>query len=209
MSHRELTREPKTECEGFEAALSAVVDGELDSVDLLPSLDHLADCPSCREFYRQARRLDGAVLAFEASRDSEAPPPAVWERIAESGAPPAPASTRGRWLPRLAAVLVVGFGIWALQRMPASPRPAATGEVEVVLASDGGRMDDARFVELATEVLEADRTFHRKMLEVMTAVTEYESREGSLGEVDSWRESADEDSPRDAGEEPERRDLQI
>ena len=47
----------KTPCEHHEASLSALVDGELPERELLTAVDHLAECDSCRDFYRRARVL--------------------------------------------------------------------------------------------------------------------------------------------------------
>ena len=54
------------------------------------------------------------------------------------------------------------------------------GEVDVVLEEDRGLMTDDRFIELTTEILKADRSYHRKMFEVMSVVTAMgEEPEGS------------------------------
>jgi hypothetical protein len=52
-----------------------------------------------------------------------------------------------------------------------SGQPTASRQpVEVVLGGERGRMTDARFVELTTELLGADRRYHQAMLQVMREV---------------------------------------
>lgn len=81
---------------------------------------------------------------------------------------------------------------WLLPRLPAPalPEQAAAGEVDVVLEEDKGSMTDERFVELATEILRADRDYHRKMLEVMAVVTAVGRTEGSVDEKQIYGEGA-------------------
>ncbi len=187
-------------CEVFEASLSALIDGELEVPDQLPAVDHLLDCASCRAFYAQARALDD-MLVESRSRDADPAPERLWEAIAaESGVAGGSAKAgRGRrwprWAMQLAATLLLGAGLWwawpALEA-PLTEVPVVDdigrveddgGPVAVVLEEDRGSMSDERFVELATELLKADRRYHRQMLEVMSVVTEATRRtEGSVDE---------------------------
>lgn len=176
-------------CETYKTSISALIDGELEAPDQLPAVDHLLDCASCRDFYRRARAL-GDMLTAAQAQDAEPAPDDVWERIAAVSGVARPSRRRGlarapRWAAQLAAALILGLGLgWLLPRLPA-PAPsehAATGDVDVVLEEDQGSMTDERFVELATEVLRADRQYHRKMLEVMSVVTAVERKEGSVDE---------------------------
>ena len=59
-------------------------DGELPAEDLLPVIDHLAECPGCRAFYRDVRSL-GAALPSDPSRRLSAP---SWTRCRSSSASP-------------------------------------------------------------------------------------------------------------------------
>lgn len=121
-------------CERHEADLSAILDGELSTVDLTSTLDHLVSCSSCAAFYRRSRELDRAVAearseplgGVDDSDPAIEPSAEVWRRISEQ----APWSEGGRdrareashfrprrqtlveWAPRLAAAFVLAFGLW-------------------------------------------------------------------------------------------------
>jgi predicted anti-sigma-YlaC factor YlaD len=229
----DATQTPTNACDLHEADLSAVLDGELETVDLLRTLDHLVECSRCAEFYRRSRDLDLTVAESRQaesrqaeSREAESweegeaiePSDDVWHRIAdnapwaedEESASMAPvASIRRRrsrvmeWAPRLAAVFVVGFGLWmvyAVSRDVGSAEffsQASESSVEAsvdVLSDDDlsestiesddasvrAEMDEQRFVQLATEVLEADPRFHQEMLRVMKTATRADYREAAV-----------------------------
>lgn len=169
-------------CQKIETSISALIDGELEVPEQLPVIDHLLECPSCREFYHQARGLDDMVVSSR-SQDADPVPEEIWHRIAaESGV-----GRRGRpafWggprrLPvralGIAAALVLGLGLFRLLPFGTEAPPADTaedaGEVDVVLEEDRGSMSEDRFLELTMEILKADRRYHRKMLDVMSVVT--------------------------------------
>ena len=87
----------------------------------------------------------------------------------------------------LAAGLILALGIWLLR--PAVLEESAPvldregGVVNVVLEQDRGSMSDERFLELTTELLRADRGYHRKMFEIMRVVDDMTARpEGSTDE---------------------------
>ena len=181
-------------CKTFELAISALIDGELESPEQLPAIDHLLECASCQDFYGRARALGSMVTFGEAS--AEPAPPEVWERIAtETGlAEPNPESLGATpWWRRshamsgtlgLAAGLILALAIWFLRPVvleestPVVDREG--GVVNVVLEQDRGSMSDERFLELTTELLRADRGYHRKMFEIMRVVDDLAVRpEGS------------------------------
>lgn len=183
------TSDPESNaCELFEAELSAVLDGELDLVDLPATLDHLIDCRRCAAFYRSSRLLNQAVSSSRVE-----PHESVWHRISErapwtetsEASVPTVRSRRSRlqeWAPRLAAVFVLAFGLWMVQvtsRDGGSAFFRSGGEV-----GEGATMPEAmseqRFVALATEVLRADPKYHHEMLEVMESATRAEHRESTV-----------------------------
>jgi predicted anti-sigma-YlaC factor YlaD len=174
-------------CEHFETSLSVLIDGELESAELAPTIDHLVRCASCRAFYRDARALDEMVLDSAAVSVVAPPSDAIWSRIrVESDLRPPARSVRGArwsvWAAVAASTFLVAVGLWAVTiRTSGRVTPAETGPVVVVLGQEAGRMSDERFVELATELLRADPQYHRRMLEVMDLVTqEPVEREGSV-----------------------------
>lgn len=168
-------------CSVFETSLSALIDGELEVEEQLPVIDHLLECPSCREFYHRARGLDDMVVTSQ-SQDADPVPEEVWHRIAaESGLGRPLPVLRGPWSVRafgLAAALILGLGLWWI--LPSAPEGSvpetaeeelAGGDVDVVLEEDRGSMSEDRFRQLTMEILKADRRYHRKMLDVMSVVT--------------------------------------
>lgn len=161
------------DCETCEMSISALADGELPTEDLLPTLDHLMECSSCRAFYRDARAL-AASLPTEtigASAPGEAPEE-IWRRIEVAAAPALSHSGSTRsWAMRLAAAVLLVAGLWGALAAVRSLHPA--GEpIEITLEEDRGRMTEQRFVDLTVELLRADSRYHQEMFQVLTAVLE-------------------------------------
>ena len=181
---------PPSTCEAVQASLSALLDGELDALEFAPVVDHLVDCADCRRFHEQARSLDGLVAtAAGIGRDTPPAPEAVWDRIV---AEPAPQARRSwsrswpAWASAAAASLVLGLGLAFVAfdgqaaRSPGLPDSGGSETEETVLIAGRGAMTEARFVELARELLQADRRYHRAMYEVIqTATSGRKDREGS------------------------------
>lgn len=153
-------------CETYEASISALADGELPKNELLPTLDHLAECASCQAFYRDVRALAAAL-----------PVEAIWRRIEEEAAPAFRRREQSRrWPMRLAATVLLVAGLWgALAAVRLAQRPA--GEpIEITLEEDRGRMTEQRFLDLTIELLRADSRYHQEMLQVLNAVSERRAR---------------------------------
>lgn len=172
-------------CEVMEIAVSALIDDELSPSERLRTIDHLVDCPGCRELYRRSRTLSEVVTDPRSELDEEPPDEGFWRRISAAssfGERPArrPSSM---WWSRLAAALLLGLGL-ALLLPSISENGAGTDDsLELILEGDRGQMSEKRFVALTAELLKADRRYHRKMLEVMLAVDEaVHGREGTLDE---------------------------
>lgn len=154
-------------CELCEIEISALLDGESPQEALLPLVDHLAECARCRDFYQRARRLDEAVASWREPL-AGAPPPELWPAIERSSGLAARRALP-RWSTRIsqiAAAVLLAFGLWAA----IDRQPATNDDFEVVLGQDAGRMSDERFARMVVDLLSADRRYHRKMLEVITAV---------------------------------------
>ena len=172
-----MSRFDESICHAVESDLSALIDGELQGVELQRSLGHLVDCAACREFYRRARTLD-AVARGETEREGEARDPGeeLWTRIAArsqfTGGESQRPESAGRPIPRvwaaLAAVLMLALGMVLLNASDDAPQSS----LEIVLGEQRGQMDEARFIALTTELLRADRRYQRKMLDVMLTVDE-------------------------------------
>jgi len=168
-------------CELLEVEVSSLVDAEVDPQAVPALVDHLLVCPSCREFYRQARSLDLELAETRGELPIAEALPEGWNRIErELGGDWRQAANR-RWAPRvpgvavwalrMAAVLALLVGGWSLARLWPAAGPAADGTLEVQLASDRGAMSDQRFLEITMELLRADPRYHQKMQEIMTAVS--------------------------------------
>jgi len=172
-----------SDCEAYEISISALADGELPAEELLPTLDHIMECPRCQAFYRDVRALAAAFPAAPAApagaTETDEAPEEVWRRI-EVAAAPALARTRKdrSWALRLAAAIVLVAGLWGGLAAVRSLRPAhpADTPIEVTLGEDRGRMTEERFVDLTVELLRADSRYHQEMLQVLTAVVERDER---------------------------------
>jgi len=173
-----------THCELCEIELSAVLDGEADGETLPTALDHLVTCRACQAFYRGARAVDAAVARGQA----DPPPERVWRRIEAEVRVRRfafPARRAAVWAARLAAAVLVGAGLWSLGVLRPPSLPVGDA-VEVRLEADRGDMSDERFVRLTTELLRADRRYHRKMMDILAVVNrDLLVEEGGEG----WRES--------------------
>lgn len=184
-------------CETHEILISTWMDEGLERGAQRELFDHLTRCSACRAFYRDARALEGlAAVASDKPALAEDPSPEVWSRI-ESRTGPAEKTVAGlpSWGLRAAAVLVIGVAL-ALVPWPQSPAPArASNQVELILEGDRGLMTEMRFLELATELLRADRRYHFAMQEVMEKVIDDEwDLEGATSE------GLTDDSKNDEGE---------
>ncbi|MEZ4648554.1 MAG: hypothetical protein R3E97_07155 [Candidatus Eisenbacteria bacterium] len=159
--------------------LSALLDGELDREERTAILDRLATDGECRNVYLEMRRMEEVV------RSAELPgtlPGRIWRTI-QTRVGMTPRRSRERawlrpvavpmWAMSAAAVLVLTLLLWGnvpTVTPPSALRPQPGVTIQVGLGEDKASMDDERFVELTTELLRADRRYHRKMLEVMQEV---------------------------------------
>jgi predicted anti-sigma-YlaC factor YlaD len=159
------------QCEHIETLVSTWLDGELDRREQVECLDHVVRCASCRDFYLDARALDGLVAAVRTPAGAEPPSPEVWKRIegAARGDRARPARRRiPAWALQAAAVLVLAVGLsvvmWNGKGVAPTPEQA-----EILLGSDP-EMTETRFVELTREVLQADPRYHTAMHQIMERV---------------------------------------
>ena len=192
-------------CEEHGATLSALIDGELDRSALLPTLDHLVRCPSCRELFAAARHLEGSLALIRAPGHGSPPASGTWRRI--RGA----AGLKGRG-PRTrlasqglaaAAVAVLVVGLWAARSFaPTLPEARPGSDHRIHLSRDPKSMSEERFVALTAELLRAEGRYHRKMLEILEHVDgESFIAEGSNDEDRPWPEDGEE-SDRADGRDP-------
>ena len=196
-------------CETFQISLSALLDSELEMAEVVPTFDHLLGCGECRSFYLQARALEEKITSEPAVKGASqsAHLEELWVRIRNESL------RRERWrrararLPQAAAILFVMVGsLFVYDRWPA-PTPDG-GDSEIVVGENRGQMTPNRFLEITSELLRADRRFHREMLQVMAVVAE----ERGAGEVSRTQREGSESfgpDPEVDGAQPQvqRRDL--
>ncbi len=165
-----------------EIQVSALLDGELGREETLAVVDQLLESPALQRFYRAGRRLDVALGELRGGDAEGAPPSELWSRIAAAATLPdrgkaaasRPRPPVWRWALQAAAVVLVAVATWLLA--PSAQRPggpldlAGSDVVSVALASEPDRMTERRFLEITTELLRADRSFHRQMYQILQAV---------------------------------------
>jgi len=169
-------------CEHIETQLSTWLDEDLERDEQIECLDHVARCASCREFYLDARALDGLVAQVRTPAGADEPSPEVWRRIQWVAGKPARAS-RSRipvWVLQAAAVVVLAVGLSVVMWKGGTAK--APDQAEVLLGSNQN-MTESRFVELTKEVLQADRRYHTAMYRIMEQVVR-DTGEGGEGALD-------------------------
>lgn len=157
-----------SDCNDHEVNLSSWLDGQLDRPGQVETLDHLVRCAACREFYRDARALDGMLASVREPADTVSPGPEVRRRIEQAVRPRRTGWGTTEFL-RVAAVLVISVGLgWFFWGGLNGVTPSS--EIDVQLGERAGRMSEQRFFELTTEVLQAEPRYHTVMYEVMEQV---------------------------------------
>lgn len=183
-------------CEQYEIDLSSLIDGELSPVEASEVLEHALGCPGCADFFRAARRVEGAAERLRAADGALDPARAdeLWHAVesrsaaSRTDAPAAAAvSPRGRTL-RAAALVALGLGGGYLLSglagpgSPASTLDAVAGGLRPASLGAPAAMDERRFVAVADELMRSDVRFQRAMLEVLRLVPALESGEGLRSE---------------------------
>lgn len=173
-------------CEEYRMKLSALLDGELPPEDLPDTVRHLAGCEACMKQFQAFQALQQRVNQEVAA---PAVPNRLWTAIKrESSAAQAAIHPyrplAGRIL-RLAAVIVICFGLGYMLSKPVFRLQKADPQTPIVLASSPGSMTDERFLEVTRELLTADPAYHRKMYLILSLLMD---RYGE-GNLQSLRES--------------------
>jgi len=139
-------------CEIAQIELSALLDGEVDAHSLTAALDHAMDCPDCRLDYRAFRSLGRDLERLERQMPARR---ALATSYLRSFA--------------LAACAVLGL-CWAWSTGAPAVASAPARSVEIQLGSRPELMDDARFVAIAVEILQADPRYARSMKHLLDRV---------------------------------------
>lgn len=193
-------------CRDFEVELSALMDGALQGDDLLDTCDHLAKCEACRGFYLNARLLDKRLVEMGAPHTEQMMPGRLWNRISRgSGLRRGISWISGQTLLwgslAAAALILLGMGLWFFRALDDDVPDAELGRVlQVNMNASLSPMNDHRFLLMVKELLEADKKYQTKMVEIIQELAtndlEYHNAEGALrnedggeGDVDQLSES--------------------
>ena len=166
-------------CEEYEVELSAMLDGESDPATAVGLMDHVCRCSSCREFYQELRSFQ-AIIDDISPADSTLP-------IPEAAPETHYTEPRRRWFgwfdfaPRwawgTAAVVAVAIGLWAIGTGVVTDDAGvdiSDGRVTIELGSDELSVDDERFIQLASEILAADRRYQNQLYVILDQVRQIE-----------------------------------
>jgi hypothetical protein len=155
-------------CKQYEIELSAMLDGESDPATAVALMDHVSRCDSCRGFYQELRSFQSLVDDMPQAAE-------------ESGPAPEPARRRWSWTVRVprwawgaAAALVIAIGSYAAGSRQILDVAGGGSNIES-FAGEGG-VDDEQFVELASDVLRADRRHQQQLYRLLEKI---ETIEGS------------------------------
>jgi len=183
-------------CEQYEIDLSSLIDGELSPIEAGDALEHALGCPGCAEFFRAARRVQGAAEALRTADGalSESRADELWRAVETRtgagrtiAAPMAALARRGRTL-RAAALVALGLGGGYLLAGLAGPGSPASrlgdpgGDPRLASSGAPASMDELRFVAVADELMRSDVRYQRAMLEVLRLVPALETGEGLRSE---------------------------
>lgn len=158
-------------CEEYQVNISAMLDGELRGEELSDTIKHLAQCQDCMAVLKSFGSLQDRVGA------DSVPPPVpgnAWREISEKTSPKQKAVSLP-FRPRvfkvigIAAAFVFCFGMGYFMRN--SVVPAVNYNVPIVLASDRGQMSEAQFLSLTRDLLTADPEYHRRMYQILHALS--------------------------------------
>lgn len=161
------------ECADYQTEISALLDGESDPKTALELLDHVGDCHVCGAFVREVRSAQATIdVAYP---DAHAVMDAMVTALPRRGLTGVP-----RWALAMAATVVVAVGgvLVSQERSvrTVADKPAEEGIV-LHVGTNTGEMNDERFIELATELLAADRLYRDEMYSVLDAVRNAEPRD--------------------------------
>lgn len=163
------------ERELFEANLSAILDGELDGEEMRKAIDALICDRDLRQFWAESREMHRGMSAPSGNRAGITPREDLWENVLREASPRArviPLSGANIRVFAAAATILLAVGL-SLSGVLHVDIPFFQPEQKTIqLAGNSGSMSEDRFIELTTELLQADPRYHRKMLEVMQTVNQ-------------------------------------
>jgi len=205
----------------IEENLSAIMDGELSGEELLESIDALVETDELRSFWQDSRSLEKA-LKTQQTELIETPPESVWENVEVVAGQKIAKIFRLNnvspqvWAAAASIALIFSLTVAGLLR---GTFPEQANANTIQLGQHDGQMTEDRFIELTTELLQADSRYHRKMLDVMQTVNrevygitgEARSEEGSTNperrseDSDINQQQPQDDTQAEIANEPRRR----
>ncbi len=166
----------KNNLDEWELNLSALIDGELESDAILPTIDRLLEHGELREFYIGSRKFQQRLARQKIAKPVKtALPDGLWEKIERNSRPNRTRIIQLfpknlRVLAAAAILIIAGVfaGRYSIQpfRLPFQ----SNDPIVVQVGEDKGRMNDQRFLALTVEVLRSDNRYQRKMMEVLEAI---------------------------------------
>ena len=169
-------------CDEHEVNVSALLDGELHGDDVLQCVDHLLTCRECRRLYGDARGMEDLLAAAQAYSHVSGETAQLWDKAQKTAPPPSRVAilrVAPPWAWRIAATLVAATALWLFGASRLSRGPDQDTTIHVQVGARPELMNEDRFVDVTRELLESDRRYRRKMLEILTAVNQdAESGEG-------------------------------
>ncbi len=153
-------------CENHQIEISALLDGECSSDELLPLIDHLSLCADCRQLYQEMRLFQNNL---------DATPLPESEAIAVPEKDKAKSMLRfpraAYWATPLAATiaLVIGLTQFDLPNVNVTRIDSVREDsvISIELEKNKGEMTDDRFVDLAVELLSSDQKYQQTMADVL------------------------------------------
>ncbi len=181
MTRSESGYDPTPTNEEWEANISALFDGELDRDTTLDTVDKLLLNPELQRFYREARLLH---KEFDWKNTETVTlttlPTGLWKKIEKKGlnVPQKvwgmPASSF-RWLAAASVILFLTVTVakvdWSSVLFHIT-RMENKGPIQIELGEGNNNMTEDRFMAMTAELLQSDKRFHWKMLEILQQVTE-------------------------------------
>ena len=181
-------------CSDYELEFSALLDGESSPAMALKLVAHVASCTSCSQFVSELRSTQAVIDDVQMVPDSGHEPvailPTTRKRQHVFG-------LRPKWAIGLAALLIVTVSLWFGTDIgsPAGlTNDLRDGELVIRLEEDKGRMSEARFVALVSELLRADRRYQNEMYIVLDEITQNRSSGESRSADDSYGTGDNDDS---------------
>ncbi|MFH1843127.1 MAG: zf-HC2 domain-containing protein [bacterium] len=153
-------------CEQYEIEFSALLDGESSTAQVVELLDHLVQCPACREFYQELRSFQD--LVDDLPDLAELPAQLSLQQRLQTRAGIVP-----RWARGLAAVFLFMVGVVGITTVSITEEPDLANSpipATITLEENRGQMNDDRFLEIVTELLQAGRQYHDEMAEILKQI---------------------------------------